>query len=262
MIDIHSHILPWVDDGAKDIAMSIDMAKMYLDNGITKVIATPHYIEGSRAISIEENIAALEELRKELLKEKLEIEIFLGNEVYISPNMLENIDNKKVCTLNNTRYVLIELPMNDIPIYVENVIYTLLIEGYVPIIAHPERNIKIMEDPNILYNYISKGALAQLNLPSLEGLYGNKVMMTAEILLKHQMIHFVGTDAHTNRMRSPNVQEALKILMSIVGRQSFQKFTCGNSKLLLENKIIDINPPMKYETKMRRYLFLSKLKKS
>ena len=96
MIDIHSHILPMVDDGAEDMSMSIEMAKLYLKNGIKKVIATPHYIDGSLATSLEVNIATLEELRRELLKEKLEIEVFLGNEVYISPNMLKEIGRAHV----------------------------------------------------------------------------------------------------------------------------------------------------------------------
>ncbi|WP_353095816.1 CpsB/CapC family capsule biosynthesis tyrosine phosphatase [Tissierella praeacuta] len=253
MIDIHSHILPCVDDGSKDMEMSIEMARMYIESGIKTVIATPHYIEGSVDTSLENNRIVLEELRKELDKEKLDIDILLGNEAYISMDLLKAIEEGKVSTLNGTRYILIELPMFDIPLYVENVIYELLIKGYIPIIAHPERNAKIIEDPNILYNYIDKGALAQLNLPSLEGKYGEKPKITAEILLKHNMIHFLGTDAHTNRGRSPRVKNALTKLESIISDEDIECLTYKNPKFLLEDKAIDIKTPMKYVAK--RHLF-------
>lgn len=192
IIDVHSHILPKVDDGSEDIGMSIEMAKMYLENGIKKVIATPHYIEGSMDNSLEGNILGLERLKKGLSKEGLELELFLGNEIYVSMDIFKYLDKERVSTLNNTRYVLLELPMYDIPLYMEDLLYEIQLKGLIPIIAHPERNTKIIENPNILYKYIEKGALAQLNLPSLENRYGSQVKSTAVTLLEHNMIHFVG----------------------------------------------------------------------
>lgn len=252
MIDIHSHILPNVDDGSESLEMSIDMAKVYIENGINTVIATPHYMEGSIVSSSNKNKEVLEELRKLLFKEGLDFDIYLGNEFYISTNIIKDIEDGKVCTLNGTRYILIELPMNDIPLYVDDVIYELLLKGFIPIIAHPERNLKIVKDPNILYNYIKKGALTQLNLPSLEGRYGSSVKSTAEILLDSNMVHFVGTDAHTNRLRSPNVKKALEILKSIVGSDDFEDLTYNNARLLLDNKIINIKTPKKYQNSKRK----------
>lgn len=247
MIDIHSHILPRVDDGSEDMAMSIKMAKMYLEGGIKTVIATPHYIEGSTITSLDNNRIALERFKRVLDKEGLDLEIFLGNEVFISMDIIRYIEKEKVSTLNGSRYILIELPMFDIPLYVESVIYGLLLKGYIPIIAHPERNTKIMRDPNILYKYINKGALVQLNLPSLEGKYGSKVKDTARILIEHKMIHFVGTDAHTNRLRSPKVNMALERLSTLVSNEDFERLTYGNAKLLLGDKVIDVKSPIKYQ---------------
>lgn len=249
MIDIHSHILPYADDGSRDMKMSVEMAEMYLKSGINTVIATPHYIGGITAPSVDNNRETLEKLRKELFKEGLDLEVFLGNEAYISMNLIRDIEEEKLLTLNGTRYIVIELPMFDIPLYVENMIYGLLLKGYIPIIAHPERNTKIMEDPNILYNYINKGALVQLNLPSLEGRYGSKIKGTAEIFIEHKMIHFVGTDAHTNRGRSPMVNKALEILGILVSKEDFEKLTYGNARLLLDDKIIDIKSPIRYRGK-------------
>ena len=246
MIDIHNHIIQGVDDGSKDIEMSLDMARIYLENGIKKVIATPHYIEKD-SLSLERNKKALEVLRDALRENDLDLEVYLGNEVYISMDILKDIREKRVATLNGSRYVLLEFPMEDIPIYADSVIYELLINGYIPIIAHPERYIKIQEDPNILFNFIKKGALAQLNLPSIQGFYGKKVKETARILLENKMIHFVGTDAHTNRKRSPEVREALALLKDLVSSKEYMAMTEGNAKNIIEDREHISSNPIKYE---------------
>ncbi|MBV1821754.1 hypothetical protein KUA25_27375, partial [Bacteroidales bacterium MSK.15.36] len=105
MIDIHCHILPGVDDGSRRIDESIEMAKIYIENGIEKIIATPHYIEDINPATFEENKIVLENLKKALKDEGLELEVYLGNEIYASPNTLEHIMEKRVATLNGTKYV-------------------------------------------------------------------------------------------------------------------------------------------------------------
>ncbi len=119
MIDIHSHILPNVDDGAKDIEESLAMARIYLDNKINKVIATPHYIDGFENCSKDKNIIALEKLKEALYKEGLNLDVYIGNEIYTSMDIVTLLDEERVATLNNSRYVLIEFPMFDIPIFIE-----------------------------------------------------------------------------------------------------------------------------------------------
>lgn len=247
MIDIHSHILPAVDDGSKDMFESIEMARLYLDNGINKVIATPHYIEGFTNANRDKNLETLENLRNTLEENNLDLEVYLGNEVYITLKIFNYIEKKVVSTLNDSRYILIEFPMFDIPLDSENIIYELLLKGYIPVIAHPERNAKIIEDPNILYNFLMKGALAQLNLPSLEGRYGDKIKTVGELLLRHNMIHFVGTDAHSKNRRSPKVGKGLEILKSIVDEDKYNEITFNNGLKVLNNEEIKVDPPIKYE---------------
>lgn len=246
MIDIHNHILQGVDDGSRDIEMSLDMARIYLANGIKKVIATPHYIEKD-SLSLDRNKKALEVLREALEANDLDLEVYLGNEVYVSMDIVKDIEEKRVATLNASRYILLEFPMNDIPIYADTIIYELLINGYIPIIAHPERYIKIQEDPNILFDFIKKGALAQLNLPSIEGFYGRKARQTAELLLKNKMIHFVGSDAHSNRKRSPEVREALAILKDLLSKKDYRLVTELNAKNIIEDREFQYPNPIKYE---------------
>ncbi len=260
MIDIHSHILPGVDDGSQTMEESLSMAEIYLENGIDEIIATPHYIEETDPNTFDENKKVLEELNNALDKKGLNLKVYLGNEIYVSPDILNNIIEKRVATLNETKYVLVEMPMFDIPMYMENVIYELCLKGYIPIIAHPERNTKIQQDPNILYKFIMGGCLAQLNLPSLEGRYGKASEEVGKLLLTNNMIHFVGTDAHSPRVRSPRVKKSLDILMDIVDLDIFENITKLNGKALLENKLISVEEPIKYKEKKKGFFSFLKSK--
>lgn len=230
MYDIHCHILPNVDDGASDIEEAVLMAKMAKENGIEAIFATPHYIEGAGYNSVDENKLELDKLNTELVKRGIDIKIYLGNEVYSTLNILMLLQEKKISTLNNSSYVLIELPMLEIPMYIDSMLYELQLKGIIPIIAHPERNAKIVEDPNILYKYVSKGVLAQLNLPSLLGAYGRKAKKTAEILVRNDMIHFVGTDAHKPKRGYCKIKECIDRLNSLIGEDKARKLIKENPK--------------------------------
>lgn len=249
MIDIHSHILPSIDDGSRDMDMSIDMAKLYIGNGFKKIVATPHYIEGLENSSRSNNRIKLKELQANLREEGIGLEVYMGHEVMISLDLIKKLKDGFISSLNGSKYVLIELPMYDIPLYTENVFYNLQLMGYVPILAHPERNLKIIEDPNILLRYVRSGVLAQLNLPSLEEKYGRDVKNTAKILLRHNLIHFVSSDAHSSSRRSPEVSDAIKILKTLVGEGQFRKLTSINASLVLEGKSIEIETPIEYKSK-------------
>ncbi len=258
MIDIHSHILAKIDDGSKSMDMSMEMARIYVKSGISKVIATPHYMEGIYLNSLEERKAKLKDLKENLKKEDIDLKVYLGNEIYVSMNMLDDLEKKKASTLNDSRYVLIELPMHDIPLYVEDMFYELQIKGYVPVIAHPERNTKIVDNPNILYEFIKQGCLTQMNLPSLRGMYGKAAKDTAKIMLEHRMVHFTGVDAHRDEKRSPRVAKALERLGELVSIEDFNDITYLNGKNLLEDKEIKINQPKKYKEKKSFFGFLRK----
>lgn len=260
MLDIHNHILPGVDDGAKSIEESIEMANIYLKNGIEKIIATPHYIEGNGFNTKEENAKVLEKLRDVFNKEEIDLKVYLGNEIFVSPDIFKYLEEERVATLNDSRYVLIEMPMLDVPVYMENIIYELCLKGYIPIIAHPERNMKIIENPNILFEFVMGGALAQVNLPSLEGKYGEGAKKTGEIILTHNLAHFVGTDAHSPRRRSPDVSRSLIVLKQLVDENKFQELTCLNIEAVLEDKDIFVDEPIKYREEKKSFFSFLKSK--
>lgn len=259
MYDMHCHILPGVDDGASNLEEAIDMAIMAQESGIQSIFATPHYIEGAGYKDAVFNKEVLENLNLELSNRDIHIRILPGCEVYSAPDVLKLLEDGKIITLNNSNYMLVELPMHDIPMYIETMIYNLKVKGITPIIAHPERYTRIIEDPNILYTFISRGALAQLNLPSLLGMYGEGVKSTAEILLEHDMIHFVGTDAHKPNERFYKVREAINILDNLIGTDKTLKITELNPEAVAKGLNIEIDDPIPYKPKKKIVSFFSKL---
>ena len=157
MIDIHSHILYGIDDGAWDLNESIEIAKMAYNDGIKKIIATPHFIKGSYDATPDEIITEINILNDELRNKQIFVEILPGQEIFLGIDTAKNLKDGANLTLNNSKYVLIEFPMQEIPIFAEQSIYDLLVMGYQPIIAHPERIKTVIEDPCSLMNPIQKG---------------------------------------------------------------------------------------------------------
>ncbi|HAX73235.1 MAG TPA: capsular biosynthesis protein [Firmicutes bacterium] len=209
MIDTHCHILPGVDDGAKTMDECIEMAKIAASEGIHHIIATPHYIQHSDYLNKKQLEEVVCDVNEQLKLNEVKLTISLGQEVFLTPDLPKLLKEEEITTLNESSYLLIEFPMNDIPMYAEDVIYELKLMGITPIIAHPERYPKVIEDPNIMHKFLTLGALSQVNVGSILGLFGEKVQETAYILMEHNMVHLSATDAHSCRRRAPKMQKAL-----------------------------------------------------
>lgn len=239
-VDIHSHIIPAVDDGAKDISAAIEMLKLASINGTTLIVATPHFISGA----LENNCKLVQEKCTELRRlagnEGIDITICPGSEVFISPDIPELFDKGIICTLNDTLYILIELPMVGIPLYTDDVLYSLKLKGLIPILAHPERNRDIQKDPSILIRLVSKGILAQANSSSITGVYGRKIHNVVMNLIKMGLIQFVASDAHTCRGRSPKLIEAAKLVQKKFGQEMVERLFFQNGMMVLENGSVPI----------------------
>lgn len=202
MIDIHSHILYGLDDGAKDLAGSIEMARQAVAEGITSVIATPHHRHPSYTNTKTDILLGVQQLQAELQRQNIPLNVYAGQEIRIFGEMVDVLsDNEELLTLHNSEYVLVEFPSSSIPKYTEQLFYDLLVKGFTPIIAHPERNAEIAENTDKLYRLIKNGALSQVTAASVAGMFGKKTQKLSLDLLEHQQAHFVATDAHniTNR---------------------------------------------------------------
>lgn len=256
IIDIHSHILPGLDDGAKDMDMTMEMIRIYKKNGVNKLIATPHYVKNSSmSTSIEKNKEVLERVRQEIEIAGLDFEIFLGHEIYLCRDILDKLKSGKVATMNGTSYVFIELPQMDIPDYTRELIRELIDEGYRPILSHPEKNTLIIEDINIVYDFIEDGALIEVDIPSIYGNFGRDVRRASEELLKHKMVHFLGTGAHSSIRRTPRIDSGVEKIRNLIGEDLFKTLTYDNPKSLIEGESIEIEEARPYRKSMFFNLF-------
>jgi len=243
VIDVHCHIIPGIDDGAKDKDIALEMCRIAQMEGTNGIIATPHYIHGAinnTSDVINEKVA---ELNSWLKEHNIELEIYPGCEVFIFPELPRLVREGHICTLNNSRYILIELPMNSVPEYTKDVIYELKLSGFTPIIAHPERNSAISKDPNILHDFIIRGALAQVNATSLKGLFGKDVRDKAVELMRHNMVHLLASDAHTAGGRSPKLSRAMDVIEQKVGPEALLQIM-KNGEAVLKNQTILIEDPI------------------
>lgn len=251
MIDVHSHIIPKIDDGARELEESYIMIKEAENSGFTNIISTSHYIEGY----YEEDKEKIDEwikLTNNTLKEKkINVTLHCGSEIYITQNLVDLIKNKKANTLAESRYVLFELPMNSNIKYLNNIIFEIKSHNMIPVIAHPERYTYVQENPNILIPLIEQGTLFQGNYASIIGKYGNYAKTTMKKLLKADMIHFLGTDCHRKNDIYNEMKEILIVLSNIVGKEKIEELSTINPGNILNDKEIKIIEP----TKIRKSFF-------
>ena len=200
MIDIHSHILPGIDDGAADIDASVVLIRELVDNDVTDIIATPHYVDETNYVSkVSANTKLLKKLRTRLKKEKINVELHLGNEIYIGPKILELLEAGEISALASSKYLLVELPMSgEYPGYMD-VFMELQRAGYKVILAHPERYTAFLKDFDSIVELYDMGVLLQCNMGSFIGHYGKASRKIAERLAKNDMIFAVATDIHHPR---------------------------------------------------------------
>lgn len=243
MIDFHSHIIPEIDDGSRSIEETMLLLKEARKAGFTKIISTSHYVQGQYEFDEESRKQFLELIKMGADNLGINMEIDLGSEIYASYDIVELLKTHKASTINNTNYVLFELPMKEEIPNLKNIIYNLLGNGYKPIIAHPERYQYVKENPNWLIEYIEIGVMFQANYGSVIGLYGKEAQRTVKQLLKNKMIHFLGSDIHRAETIYAKMPEILQELRKIVERDQFKKLTKINAELVLDNKEVYVEIP-------------------
>lgn len=197
MKDIHSHLIPGIDDGSRTIEESIMLLKKMEQQGITDLVLTPHYVEKSRYVcNNKEKRKKFDELKNEAEKNNININLYLGNEVFFTLHIKEYIENDEVETINGSKYILIEFPMTQVYRNTHEIIQELITNEYVPILAHPERYKIFQSHPDLIEEYLRKGILLQGNATSLLGKYGKEAKKTLKYFIKKGYISFLGTDTH------------------------------------------------------------------
>lgn len=255
MIDLHCHILPQVDDGAGSPEESISMAGIAVKDGIHSIVATPHSLNGIYMNPIKEVTAKVATLKKALGRHNIELGLFVGGDVHLCPRMMDLIESGDAVTINNAKkFILLELPSQMIPRGVEDEIFAMRLNGVTPIITHPERNIAIQHDPDVLYKLVCMGALGQVTAMSLTGGFGDAVQQAAESLLAHRLVHMIATDAHSSKSRAPILSHAVETAGGIIGDNEEAKgMVTAVPEAILSGKAPDVPEPSRIKVKGRSF---------
>ena len=239
MIDIHSHILSRLDDGAKNMEMSLAMLKMAEERGTKTIVATPHYIKGVYENEFNKVFKLYNELKLEAKNSCLNIQILLGQEIMLDNHSLKLCKDERLKGINDTRYMLIEFPMNEIPKDALDLIYELRLLNYIPIIAHPERYVYIYESITKINEFVQEGCYLQINTGSLQGIFGKSIQSCAKQLVRYGMANFIASDTHSLNTRNPSLIEGYEIAKTI-DKDVLEK-VINNSNLMLSNKELNLD---------------------
>lgn len=215
MVDIHCHIIPWVDDGADNAEIACAMAAHAYRSGIETIVATPHCnLRGALLNSRGRTYTEVFSLFRALLRQHgIPIQILPGSELYAHPsNLQQMLEEKRVITLNHSRYLLTEFHFHAPGKTMTSLLDTIAKYGYVPVVAHPERYAAVQSEPGLVAEWFAKGYIIQLNKGSLLGLLGRSAKLAGLHLLSAGLAHAIASDAHDTYYRPPGFQSLLQFL--------------------------------------------------
>ena len=251
MVDIHSHILPGIDDGSSDIEETITMVKEAYKSGFTKIISTSHYYLRHYEVNESIRIECINEINNRLKEIGCDMQVFPGSEIYFTNDIINLLADHEASSMNSSRYVLFETSFIEQPDNFIDVVYSLLSNNYIPILAHPERYKYVQKDPNILLELLELGVLLQSNYGSIIGQYEKEAQKTVKLLLKNNFIHFLGSDAHRKDTTYPYIPRVIEELEDIISERKIEELTEINPNSILQNEEIETRTP----TKIKKGLF-------
>ncbi|MEH7116835.1 CpsB/CapC family capsule biosynthesis tyrosine phosphatase [Neobacillus vireti] len=248
MIDIHCHILPGIDDGAKDWSESIQMVRKAAEQGIHTIVATPHHLNNHYENPKRKIIEIVDQLNCVLQDEKIDVNILSGQETRVYGEMVEGFERGEIQPVNGTQYVLVEFSSSHVPRYTEKLFYDLQVKGLIPVIVHPERNQELIEQPDLLYKLVQNGALTQVTAGSICGDFGKKIKSFTFQLIEANLTHFIASDAHNTRNRTFKMREAFDLIHEKYGNEMVYLFD-DNAALVIEGSHIYKEVPEKIKKK-------------
>lgn len=236
LTDIHAHVLPGVDDGARDLDHSLDMLRFMYDEGIRNVIATPHYHGGYVECGIEVLKDRLEILKRHAAKDEKasKLKLYLGCEIYYYPSVVDWLDAGKVSTMAGSDCVLLEFGFTDDARSIYDGVSSVVNAGYIPIVAHVERYDEIARDIKAAEELIHRGAYIQINSEAIRGSFRERSF--AKKLLKNHMVHFVASDAHGVRHRRPELQDMANHIYKHYGEDYCRELFHDNPAKVINNE--------------------------
>ncbi len=263
-IDLHSHLLPGFDDGAESWDVSLEMLRQGAADGIAEAVCTPHILSKNDFGRQQEAFDLFEQLKARTSQADIRIKLHLGSELYIQPDL--ELDAPIATLGRNGRYFLVEFPMSGIPEFAAQRFFDMMMDNKVPIIAHPERNMGILKNPDSAADLVRRGALLQLNAGSLLGVFGQTVKAVAMQLIEADMVHIVSSDAHDLNSRPLKLRQAYEFVKETWGVKPAELFFRENPRRVLKGEDVEIAEPKpvspigKLSLRQRMSLFLRKIK--
>jgi protein-tyrosine phosphatase len=258
MIDIHSHILPQLDDGARTLEEALEMARLAAEDGIQQMVCTPHMFNGlSRNPEPAEVLDRVGELQEAIGKEGLRL--LPGNEVHFTHEILDKVRTNGVTKVNLLNYMLVEFPALSVPAGATEMFQELVAAGVRPILVHPERNAQIQMRRSMVVDLVLQGAYVQVTAMSLTGEFGTAARNCAESLLRHNCVHFIATDTHRAERRPPILSRGRAAAAEIVGNAGARKLVFDNPLAVVTGGEIKSDPPTPYSLPTQKTSFFGRL---
>ena len=232
MIDLHSHILPELDDGAQNLAESLSMARMAVDSGITVMVATPHCVHGRT----QEVLDSWQLLCQALRENEIPLRLLPGMEIFGTADTVRMLKEKQLLTLNGSKYPLVEFGFQSTGDEETMILRSLCKAGYRPVVAHPERYSYVQRNPRMINQWFRMGCLLQVNRGSLLGRFGRQAQAMAVELVERGFATVVATDAHSARVRTPWMRDIREVLAKEVSPQCAKMLLLENPKRILKNE--------------------------
>ena len=229
IIDLHCHILPGLDDGISELEESLEACRIAVRDGITGIVATPHFKEGFFETTPDVIYGSISILKEKISSEGIDLKIYPGSEVHLTDNIAGKVKNGSILSLNDTKkYILLELPYQQYPVDFERYIFSLKLAGITPILAHPERVKYFKDDSARVGVAVRMGALTQVTSSSIMGIFGEEVIQICFELATKGLIHIIASDSHDASYRPPQVMDAYREMSKIVGERKAFKMISDN----------------------------------
>ena len=232
VVDIHTHILPGIDDGSSSWQESPDMATLAYKNGVRSIVVTPHNKEYKASASPEDILMLVKKLQDVLDRCEINIKIYPGNEIMRSAS-IEDLTENKYLEMNDSSYVLVEFKPGDPAKLLINQLNNIIRAGNKVILAHPERYECLIEDFSLVKQIIDMGVLIQINTNSVISKSNSKVYKFVRQMLKNKYVHFIASDMHDSKVRTPNFKECIECLLKITDKEYIEELLYKNANKYL-----------------------------
>lgn len=236
--DMHCHVLPGIDDGADNSEEMMKMIKIAYEEGIRTIFATPHFHPRRGHADVETVLKKFAEAYRTIKQIYPDMELYEGNEIYFSQDVVQMLKAGRLLTLANSDYVLVEFSTMAETVYIRDAVNALLLAGFFPVIAHVERYDNLIENMDLIGQLVSSGTYIQVNAGSVIGESGGKIKRIIRKLIKEEMVHFIGTDAHSSERRAPHMAKCARYLFKKFGDETAERLLYDNPIQVVQNKII------------------------